>query len=246
MKTFFQSKLKGLIAIVVLLVTCGWGIGNAAATTIWMSDFYAGETPPAATNINGWASADLSYSNGVESLTLNTYLAPGVFVGGVNKTIGWAFSISGLPSISSEINCLSGACGTSISYTDINTGPVAGSGKTNPVFNLGIYWANQALMGNATVTYSWNASSAASFFATDTGNYNDLLSAVHIQGYSGCSGFIINGNAGPDSPGTITSCGTSTVPEPSELPLVALGLTLMFLGGLWSKRRSSRVKIKRD
>lgn len=245
MRTYTRTLLSALAIIAASLSF----VGSASATVVKMDTLYAGETPSAPAGGPGtpWLTATLTY-NGPGSttglfkytLTFQSYLTNNEFVGGVNRNIGWAFSLTDTPS---NVTYVSGTQAIRTRTSSILTGPVPGP------FNLAFYWGANNFTTGSTSTYSIESttSSASAFFAV-TGlesGMSNLYSAAHIQGITGanqtCSVWIVNDGTSGFTP-NLKPCGDPriNVPEPSELPLMALGLSLILVAWYAARRRQHR------
>lgn len=244
MGTVMGKYTRTLIAVLAILSASILGMGVASATVLNMDTLYAGEYPAAPSGGPGtpWLTASLSYNapgtNGLYdyNLTLTSYLTNSEFVGGANKNIGWAFSLADTPD---SIVFLTGTQANSIRTSGILTGPVPGP------YNLAFYWDANTFTTGSSATYRIESSTdpSSAFFAfTGGGQVSGLYSAAHIQGITGtnqtCSVWIVNNGTSGFTP-NLSTCGDSThnVPEPSELPLMAFGLSLVLAGWLASRRR---------
>jgi hypothetical protein len=221
-------------------------LGSASATVLKMDTLYTGEYPSAPTGGPGtpWLTATLTYDSPGAStglfnytLTLDSYLGNNEFVGGANRNIGWAFSLSDTPG---SVVFVSGTQAHLIRTSSILTGPVPGS------YNLAFYWHANTFTTGSHATYSIQSATdpASAFFALTGGRgVTGLYSAAHLQGIKGtnqtCSVWVVNSGTSGFTP-NLQPCGDPpvTVSEPSALPLMALGLTLMLAA--WYARRRRR------
>lgn len=261
-----NARSRVLIASTVTLFAGLFVAGNAGATLLEMNQGYLVDAPlpsPTATgnpsNPLSWLTADFTSVSSTDgytnTLTLTSYLQSGVFVGGtsgsggkVTPQIGWAFNFVdsfGLPASIQTSNCISGVCATGIATSNIK---VAGPLQNNSAWNLAFSWNNgNGFTGGDTARYVWTSTNKISFLnaGTTTSGYGNLYSVVHLQGYgNGCSSFIINGSAtGVPTSTTNGQCDGVAVPEPSELPMMAFGLSLMLAGWFVNKRRKFKKNV---
>lgn len=245
-----NKYVKGSIATLALLTASVWGINDASATTVDMSTFYSGEQLANPTSGSSWLTADIVNNGEIGTsgtysytMTLTSYLANQEFVGGVNKTIGWAFEFQNqLTNVANTggVNSLKTTNGTSTTANDPNilTGPVPGP------FNFALYFGANNFTTGSSSTWTFdstaNMTQLTDFFGN--GNTDGIYSAAHIQGIQGngttCSAWIVNsGQISGTSAPTTCGGGTTQVPEPSELPLMALGLSLIASGLYMRKKR---------
>lgn len=248
MKTYL--KMKGLISILALVMVGALGIGSASATTLYMNYMFSGETPLyAGTGPNSsWVTADLtssgSGSSWTNTLVLTSFLTNGMFVGGnaTSDLIGWAFNLSSYSGLTAS-SCSGSYCASALNFGDAN---VKTAGSVPGPYNVGFYWTDpqNRFTDGETATYTWTSTASVNFLSTGGAGVSGLYSVVHIQGFgNGCSAWILNSGVTGATGGTITQCGTTSVPEPSELPMMALGAILMLGGWLWTRRRQIKVKV---
>ncbi|WP_329740863.1 PEP-CTERM sorting domain-containing protein [Dyella sp. A6] len=237
-----KTYTKSLLAMLAVLLGSICFVGTASATVLEMNTLYAGEYPAAPISGPGtpWLTATLSYGGPSATqglydytLTMQSYLSNNEFIGGANKNIGWAFSLANIPY---SMAFASGTAANSTRTSGILTGSVPGT------YNLAFYWKANTFTTDSYAVYAIETSTAptSSFFKM-TG-LDGLYSAAHIQGITGtnqtCSVWIVNGGTSGFTP-SLTSCGATnvSVPEPSELPLYALGLVLVLTGWYAARRR---------
>lgn len=247
MGTIMRTYTKTLLAVLAMLVASICFIGSASATILKLDTLYAGVSPaaPSGGSDTPWLTATLTYASPGSSsglydytLILQSYLTDSEFVGGANKNIGWAFSLADAPS---KITFSSGTEANFTRTTGILSGSVPGP------YNLAFYWNANTFTNGSTATYTLESATDPdnAFFAL-TGlesGMSGLYSAAHIQGITGtnrtCSVWIVNSGTSGFKP-NLQSCGDPphvSVPEPSELPLMALGLALILAGGYATRRR---------
>lgn len=248
--TFFVVEIVLLAVFGVSTASAGVIPATTTTTSIYLNQLYTGKYPPppaSGSSSNSYLTAVLKGTQSGSSpwsdtLTLTSYLTGGSFVSGSGnaKMIGWAFATSlkgsKLSTLASDLskNC-TGTCAKSITTgsTNINTGTVPGS------YNLAFYWDTNTFTDGSQAQYAFTGYDPSSFFSATSGSDGkntvaNLTSVAHIQGY-GCSAFVVNEGARGFNP-SMNDCGNN-VPEPSELPVMVFGLTLMFVGWAWSRRR---------
>jgi hypothetical protein len=239
-----KMKIKNLtIAAMLCIGMFGWSAANATLIdTVYLNQSSLGHQPnaPEVGAANGsWLVASLEQDSTDASkytLTLKSYLTHSNFVG----QSGWALNIAG--TISGGY-CSGGVCATQAYSTSGPGHPVPGLGS----FNLGFAWKH-GFGGGDSATYILTASDPLSLITNEAG----FASAAHIQNispdssnfydhffpYDCCFGCCCH----PPCDGWITAAGVTPpphdVPEPSELPMMFLGLAL--LGGLGLYQRRSR------
>lgn len=242
-----RTYTKTLLSVLAILVASICFMGTASATILKLDTLYTGEYPAAPSGGPGtpWLTATLTAAGPGSSaglydytLTLQSYLTNSEFVGGANKNIGWAFSLADTPT---NITFSSGTSANSIRTSGILSGSVPGP------YNLAFYWSANTFTTGSTATYTIESStdSASTFFAlTGLGSgMTGLYSAAHIQGITGtnqtCSVWIVNSGTSGFTP-NLQPCGdpTVSVSEPSELPLMALGLALILAGWYATRKRN--------
>jgi hypothetical protein len=245
-----KMKIKNLTITAMLCIgVFGWSAANATLIdTVYLNQSSFGTQPnaPAAGATNGsWLVASLAQDSTDASkytLTLKSYLTQNNSVGGTSSSffyqIGWALNIAG--TIRSFDSC-TGDCTYPAYRTSrhIYTGqPGLGS------FNLAFAWNSRYGFGSGdSAVYTLTASDPLSLINNAAG----FASAAHIQNISSDSSnpynYFLSYNCGgfqQPSDGWITAAEsppppTHNVPEPSELPMMFLGLAL--LGGLYQRRK---------
>ncbi|MEJ2677200.1 MAG: PEP-CTERM sorting domain-containing protein [Acidihalobacter sp.] len=250
-------KIKNLaIAAMLCIGIFGWSAANATLIdTVYLNQSSLGAQPnaPEAGAANGsWLVASLEQDGTDASkytLTLNSHLTHSNFVRGksgiVSSQVGWALNIAG--TISGGY-CSGGVCASQALFTSRHGYGVPRLGS----FNLGFAW-NHGFGGVDSATYILTASDPLSLITNEAG----FASAAHIQNISSdnsnfnnlflshncCFGCCCPRPPPCDGDGWITAAEvtpppTHNVPEPSELPMMFLGLAL--LGGLGLYQRRSR------
>ncbi len=219
--------------LIVLVLGLGFsGLARAIpalfSTTINLGTVYAGNTPDGTAP---WLTATFTSYIGstTGTLTLTSDLNDSDFLQGLqnsNAAVGWAFYLDQSLSV---VSCGSGTCANNTLFGgSYNTGPVPG------VFNLAFGWSsgNRFDSGDSAIyNLTFTTGLTGLPFVADS----NFSSVAHVQGITGgCSGWIVNGDAGGaggDGPCTSTPPPT-TVPEPSVLGMFGLGLIgiLVFVG----------------
>lgn len=228
-----RKMLLGLTSLLWIVACCS--IANA--TPIDLGYVYTGDTPDGSP---AWLSADLSLNSGSNyTLTLTSHLSGGDVLKGLKNSssnLGWGFYIANASNIS-NITYVSGqqAAHAGFASGGYNAGPVSAqtAGPSGGIFNLAFGWNNNS-------PYSPFAAGDTAVYTLDIAGSNPMLTAsvAHIQNIGGgnCSGWVTSFlSVGSDGGQICGSASVPNVPEPSELPIMLLGLAL--LGGLYLRHR---------
>lgn len=222
----FKQVIAGLSAAAALaaFTLSAPALATPISTTINMSQVFTGATPDGDAP---WLVATFSGETGSSTgtLTLTSRLGGSDFVQGLNSansTVGWAFYLD--QSLAS-VHCSSGTCADSTLFGgSYNSGPVPGT------FNLAFGWDQDNRFGGTdSAVYNLTFASALTgnpFVANGSG----YESVAHVQGIGtgGDSAWIVNGEAPPHP-----------VPEPEDLGMLGLGVMLIGLLAMLSRRRYS-------